>query len=87
MAETVSAGLSPRRLGFDPRSVDLKFLVDKVTLGLVFLRVLWVFIVNIIPPMVHTRLQVRVPVTRRRNWQSLGTFQKLVLFWKLGNIR
>ena len=33
------AGLSPRRLGFDPKSIHGIFLVDKVALGLVFLRV------------------------------------------------
>jgi hypothetical protein len=33
------AGLSPRRLGFDPGSVHVRFVVDKVALGQVFLRV------------------------------------------------
>jgi hypothetical protein len=31
-----SAGLPPRRSGFDPRSVHVGFLVDKVALGEVF---------------------------------------------------
>jgi hypothetical protein len=30
------AGLSPRRTGFDPRSVHVGFVVDKVALGQVF---------------------------------------------------
>jgi hypothetical protein len=34
------AGLSPRRPGFDPGSVHVGFVVDKVALGQVFLRVL-----------------------------------------------
>jgi hypothetical protein len=34
------AGLSPRRPGFDPGSVHVGFVVDKVALGLVFPRVL-----------------------------------------------
>jgi len=87
IVQTVSAGLSPLKLGFDPRLVDLRFVVDKVTLGLVFLRVLGVSIVNVIPPMLHSRLQIRVSVTRRRNGRSLGTFQKVVLLWKSGSIR
>jgi hypothetical protein len=33
------AGLSTRRPGFDPRSVHVGFVVDKVALGQVFLRV------------------------------------------------
>jgi hypothetical protein len=34
------AGLSPRRPGFDPGSVHVGFVVDKVALGQVFPRVL-----------------------------------------------
>jgi hypothetical protein len=30
------AGISPRRPGFDPRSVHVKFVVDQVALGKVF---------------------------------------------------
>jgi hypothetical protein len=33
------AGLSQRRPGFDTRSVHVRFVVDEVALGLVFLRV------------------------------------------------
>jgi hypothetical protein len=33
------AGLSPRRPGFDPGSVHVRFVVDKVALGQGFLRV------------------------------------------------
>jgi hypothetical protein len=32
------AGLSQRRPGFDPRAVDVGFVVDKVALGQVFLK-------------------------------------------------
>jgi hypothetical protein len=44
------AGLSPRRPGFAPGSFHVGFVVDKVALGQVFLRVLWFSPVNIIPP-------------------------------------
>jgi hypothetical protein len=44
------AGLSPR---FDPGSVHVGFVVDKVALGRVFPRVLWVSPVNFIPPVLH----------------------------------
>jgi hypothetical protein len=44
------AGLSPRRSGFAPVSVHVGFVVDKVALGQVFLRVLRVSSVSIITP-------------------------------------
>jgi hypothetical protein len=39
----LAAGLPPRRPGFNPGSVHVGFMVDKVALGQVFLRVLRVF--------------------------------------------
>jgi hypothetical protein len=47
------ACLSPRRLGFDPGSVHVGFVVDKVPLGQVFPRVLRFSPVNFIPPVLH----------------------------------
>jgi hypothetical protein len=45
--------LSPRRPRFDPRSVHVGFMVDKVALGQVFLRVFRFSRVNFIPPVLH----------------------------------
>jgi hypothetical protein len=47
------AGLSPRGHGFDPGSVHVVFVVDKVALGQVFPRVLRIFPVSFIPPVLH----------------------------------
>ena len=48
------AGLPPRRHGFDPGSVHVGFVVDKVALGQVFPpRVLRFSPVNFIPPVLH----------------------------------
>ena len=47
------AGLSPRTPGFDPGSVHLGFVVDKVAVGQVFLRILRFSPVNFIPPVLH----------------------------------
>ena len=47
------AGLSPRRPGFDSGSVHVGFVVDKVSLGQVFPRVLRFFPVNSIPTVLH----------------------------------
>jgi hypothetical protein len=44
------AGFPPRRPGFDPGSVQVGFVVDKVALGKVFSRVLRFSSVNFIPP-------------------------------------
>jgi hypothetical protein len=42
-----------RRPGFDPGSVHVGFVVDKVALGQVFPRVLRFSPVNFIPPLLH----------------------------------
>jgi hypothetical protein len=47
------AGLSPRRLGIDPGSVNVGFVVDKVALGQVFPLVLRFYPVSFIPPVLH----------------------------------
>jgi hypothetical protein len=47
------AGLPPRTPGFDPGSVHVGFVVDKVALGQVFPRVLRFSPVNIIPLVLH----------------------------------
>jgi hypothetical protein len=47
------AGLSPRRPGFDPRSVHVGFVVDQVALGQDFPRVLRFSPVSFFPPVLH----------------------------------
>jgi hypothetical protein len=47
------AGLPPRWPGFDPGSVHVGFVVDKVALGQVFPRVLRFSPVIFIPPVIH----------------------------------
>jgi hypothetical protein len=49
----LAAGLSPRRPGFDPGSVHVRFVVGKVALGQVFPRVLQFSPVNFISPVLH----------------------------------
>ena len=44
------------RSGFNHRPVHMGFMVDKVALGQVFLRVLWFFPVCTIPPMLHIHI-------------------------------
>jgi hypothetical protein len=47
------AGLSPRRPGFDPGAVHVRFVGNKVALGQVFPRVLLFSPVNFITPVLH----------------------------------
>jgi hypothetical protein len=64
------------RPGFNPRSGLVRSVVDKVTLGQVFLRVLRFFPVSIILQMFCNHLHLRVGFTRRTNGQNLGTSRK-----------
>jgi len=74
MARRFVAGLSMRRFGFGPRSVHVRFVVDMVVLGQVFLRVLRYSPVSTILPMFHIHLHVTL--TEKTNGRSLGTSQK-----------
>jgi hypothetical protein len=47
------AGLSLRRFGFNPNPVHVVFVVDKVELRYDFLRISWISLVGLIPPMLH----------------------------------
>jgi hypothetical protein len=50
-------GLSPRRLGFSPRSVNVEFVLNKVALGEVSLRVFRLSSGCIITSLLHTHIQ------------------------------
>ena len=52
------------------------FVVDEVALGLFFLPVLLSPPLIVIPPTLHTDLQLYVAFTRRTNGRSLGTFKQ-----------
>jgi hypothetical protein len=79
-------GISLRRPGFYARSVLVRFVVDKVALGQVFLQILRFSPVSIIPPILHTHLHLHLAITGRIKGRSLGTFQKAMLFRKSGSI-
>jgi hypothetical protein len=48
-----------RRAGLETKIVQVGFVVDEVTLGQVFLRVLRVLFVSIIPPMLYIHLHIQ----------------------------
>ena len=75
-----------KKTGFDPRPTRLRFVMGKVALGNVFLRLLQLSAVSCIPPAVHTRLHLCVILIRRANGQSLEGLKKAALFRKSGCI-
>ena len=70
------AGLSPRSPKCASRSVSVRFLVVKVTLGQVLLRIISIFSCHSHSTSAPYSSHLFVPLTRRTNRQSLGTFQK-----------
>jgi hypothetical protein len=83
MARLVAC-LSTRRRGFDSRPFLVRFMVDKVALCQVFLRVLWFFPGIIASRTLQTLLHVHVAFTRRTNGRCLGTFQKAHALTEVG---
>ena len=67
----------PRGRGFSSTSVHLRFVVDRVALGLAFLRVLGFSSFSIIPSVFHIHVHLYVTVSRRTNKRSLGISQQL----------
>jgi hypothetical protein len=65
------AVLSTRKTG----PVHVGFVVDKVTLGQVFLRVLLLSSVTVIPPMVHVRFCINNILIRRTRGPRLGNIK------------
>jgi len=52
------AGLSPQKTGLNPISVHVGFIVDKLALRRVSVRILRAISVVIIPPMLHTHTSI-----------------------------
>jgi len=71
----VVTGLSSRRHGFDSRSVNLGFVVDKVALGQVFSAVLGLSPVRMIPLVLHKDVYRNTAVIRTRG-RSLWIFKQ-----------
>jgi hypothetical protein len=74
--ESPVAGVSPWRLGFDPSPVHRRFMLHKVALGSVFLPVLRVFLIIIIPQMLHNHLRLNNVLIRRTSGQGLRTLKQ-----------
>lgn len=60
--------------GFDSSPVDVRYLVSKMSLVRVFLRLLrFPHLVGIIPPLLRVHLYPNTTLTRRTRGRSLGT--------------
>lgn len=57
------------------RVISLGLVVDRVALAFLFFSE---YFVSVIPPMLHTYLNLHVCLGGRTNGQGLGTFQKAV---------
>ena len=82
--QSLVADLSVRRPRFDSRPVYVKFVVDIVAQGLIFIRVLQLYFVSTIAPMIHSLYHLDIPITRI-NMRSWAVFKKALLFRKSGN--
>jgi len=65
--------LLPRMPVFDTRPVYVRFVMERVALGQVFIPVLLFSPVSINPPVLHNHLHLHAAVSRRTNGGSLGT--------------
>jgi hypothetical protein len=70
------AVLSPRKSVLEPMSDHVRFVVNKVTLGQVFLWGLRFSPVTTIPPMLRTHLRLHAGLTIRTNGRSVAAIQK-----------
>jgi hypothetical protein len=77
--------LSLPRPGFDPRSVYLRLVVDKLALEFVYLRMHLVSPVSIIPTVPNTHIHIHIALTRRTNGRSSWPLETAMLFRKVEN--
>ena len=57
------AGLSSRRLKFDPRALRIGFVIDKGALLHVYLQIIRCYPVSMIQPMLQTQICIRLSST------------------------
>jgi len=69
------AGLSCRWVEFHPVLVHVRFVVLKVTLGQIFLPLLWFSPIRIIPPLLHIYFDPNTNLVRRTGGQIVGVFE------------
>jgi hypothetical protein len=63
MAQIVRYRPLTAEIGFDPRLGRVRFVVDEGELGQVFLRVIQLFVISIIRPILHTHFHLHAALT------------------------
>ena len=77
------AGLSPRRPGFDPRTVPCQTCDGPSGTGTCFSPSTAISPVSIISPVLSTRVHQHIAFTRRSNGRSLETVQKRIAVFEI----
>ena len=70
--------------GFNARPFHVWFVVEKVVLGQVSVRVLWFFPVIIIPLVLHTHLHLHVCSYQKHKWAKFGHLPKISALSEIG---
>jgi hypothetical protein len=93
----LDTNLSTLRHGCDPRTVHVRFMINKVALDNIFLRVLRFSQVIIIPPMFHThhhhhhllllRLLLLLLLLTLQLWVGLGLFKNSIPLLSILDLR
>ena len=80
LSENCRRDLSPRMPRFDPRSVYLRLVVDKLALENVYLRILLVSPVSINSTVFHTHLHIHIALTRRTTGEAYEPWKQQCSF-------
>jgi hypothetical protein len=85
LSENCRGNLSPRRLGFDPRSVYLRLVVGKLALENIYLCVFLIFPVSINPTVFHTHVHIHIALTRRATGEAYEPWKQQFSFgnWRM----
>jgi hypothetical protein len=79
MAQAVSSGLSTRKPGLAPGSAQVGFMVDRMALEQVYLRVLRISPVNIVPPWLRNHIIVSYIIWRMKKCPLVAAGQGHIL--------
>jgi len=77
------ADVSTRRLGVDPGTVHVSFMVDVGAQRRNFLRFLWFFTLSTVPPLLHTLLHFNTALTTRTSKRTVENLEKIICLFDI----
>ena len=80
---TIIASLSSRRPGFDSRPIHVRFVIDRVALGQVFLRTLQFLSVSIISLILHINSQLNSSLLSEGQLGEVWQHSNTAMFFRL----